>query len=309
MTRLTYFEQSESWATSLQDVGARSRKIAWTIAGIAVGIAAFEAIALAMLAPLKTVQPITLLVDRHTGYVQSVDPTKPRQIGADQALAQSMLAQYVSAREGFDRTTISFDYRRVALWSAGSARSAYLAEMPATNPQSPFQRYPAGTVVDVRVKSVSQLSPGAALVRFDSLYQDPNGQPTLSQPWISVVRYRFVDAPMKLEDRLINPLGFQVVSYRRDAEVPTPSSSGRSDEAMPAVSNPGSSPPPSPSPTSASATSAVSYPPMAKLKAKTPRRSSAMAAVERRKVPFANVPMGSPLDAPAHPAALAGEGS
>jgi type IV secretion system protein VirB8 len=216
-----YFEKAASWAVDTQANAARSTRFAWTAAGITAGIACFEAVALAMLVPLKTVEPITLLVDRQTGYVQALDPSSPRRVAADEALTQAFLAQYIMSREGFDRATISADYRKVALWSSASARSAYLAMMPASNPESPFSRYPAGSVVAVRVKSVSKLSDGVALVRFDTLLQDMSGRRDVAQPWISTVRYRYVDVPMSLEDRLINPLGFKVLSYRRDAEAIT----------------------------------------------------------------------------------------
>lgn len=213
-----YFEQAASWASDTQSLAIRSRKIAWTIGAVAIGIAALEAIALAMLVPLKTVQPITLLVDRQTGFVQALDPQSPRRVVADDALTQSYLAQYVTAREGFDRAIVSADYRKVALLSSGTARSAYLADMPASSASSPFQRYPAGTIVSVQVKSVSKLGPGTALVRFDTQQQSRAGPSGLAQPWVAVIRYRYTDAPMSLEDRLVNPLGFQVLSYRRGAE-------------------------------------------------------------------------------------------
>jgi len=218
MKKDRYFRQAESWAVDTQADAARSRRIAWTVAGVAVAIAAFEALALALLAPLKTVQPITLLVDRQTGFVQALDPLTPKRVTADAALTQSFLAQYVAAREGFDRATVAVDYRKVALWSADRARSGYLAQMPATNPASPFQRYPAGTIVTAAVKSVSRLEQGTALVRFDTQVIGRGGQPSAPQSWISVVRFRFTDAPMSLSDRLVNPLGFQVLGYRRDAE-------------------------------------------------------------------------------------------
>src|SRR5947208_4302434 len=96
MTKHSYFEQATSWAAEQQDSDRRSRKTAWLVAGVAVGTAAFEAVALAMLMPLKTVQPITLLVDRQTGFVETVDPNSPRRISADDALTQSLLAQYRS---------------------------------------------------------------------------------------------------------------------------------------------------------------------------------------------------------------------
>jgi type IV secretion system protein VirB8 len=218
MKKDRYYDRAESWAVDTRADAARSRRIAWTVAGVAVGVAAFEALALALLAPLKTVQPITLLVDRQTGFVQALDPLTPKRVTADAALTQSFLAQYVAAREGFDRATVAVDYRKVALWSTDRARSGYLSQMPATNPASPFQRYPAGTVVTATVKSVSRLEQGTALVRFDTQVIGRGGQASAAQAWISVVRFRFSDAPMSLSDRLVNPLGFQVTGYRRDAE-------------------------------------------------------------------------------------------
>jgi type IV secretion system protein VirB8 len=215
-----YFGRAASWAEAAQVEADRSRRLAWTVAGVATGLAFFLAVALAMLLPLKTVQPITLLVDRHTGYVQALDPQSPRRVVADEALTQSYLAQYVTAREGFDRAIVSANYRKVALLSAGSARSTYLAAMPASNPASPLSRYPAGTIVNARVKSVSRLEPGTALVRFDTQLEERGGAVGQVQPWIAVIRYRYTDAPMTVEDRLVNPLGFQVLNYRRDAEAP-----------------------------------------------------------------------------------------
>ena len=51
---------------------------------------------------------------------------------------------------------------------------------------------------------------------------DAGGQPQLANSWVAVVRYRYSGAPMKLEDRFINPLGFQVTGYRKDPEAITP---------------------------------------------------------------------------------------
>lgn len=243
--RQHYFEHARDWALDRQARESRLLRIAWLVAGVAVGVALFEAVALAMLVPLKTVQPVTLLVDRQTGFVQALDPTRPTRIGADSALTQAFLAQYVTSREGFDRATVARDYRRVALWSGGAARTQYLSLMPATNPASPLQRFTNGTIVDARIKSVSRLSDGVALVRFNTQSQDRTGRTGPIQPWISVVRYRYSVAVMSFDDRLINPLGFQVTSYRRDAEAPVavaeqlqPSNTVASDHAGTVYSRP-----------------------------------------------------------------------
>lgn len=181
-------------------------------------VAVAEAVALVALTPLKTVEPYTLLVDRTTGYVQALKPLEASQVTADQALIQSMLVQYVIARESFDRTSLQADYRKVGLWSGGQARSDYIGLMQPSNLDGPLVAYPASTVVETRIKSVSPLGQDSALVRFDTVRRDDEALPLPPRPWVAVVRYEVSGEPMSVEDRYLNPLGFRVLEYRRDPE-------------------------------------------------------------------------------------------
>jgi type IV secretion system protein VirB8 len=217
-----YYHEAGSWAEDRLDALRASRRVAWIVAGAFMAIAVFEALALIFLAPLKTVVPYTLLVDRHTGYVQELKPLDAQKIAPDTALTQSFLAQYVIARESYDATDVQENYRKVALWSADAARQGYIAHMQPSSADSPLTLYPRSTVVATRVKSISPLGGNAVLVRFDTQRQDRAAQPGPVQPWVAVVRYRFSAAPLSTEDRYVNPLGFQVMEYRRDAEAPTP---------------------------------------------------------------------------------------
>lgn len=213
-----YYAEAASWNQDRVQAMRSSQKVAWWIAGAAAIIALLEAVALVLLTPLKTVEPYTLMVDRTTGYVQALKPLEQSKIAPDAALTQSFLVQYVIAREGFDMATLNANYRKVALFSADKARSSYLQTMQVGNPQSPLFLYPRNTVLEVQVKSVSPVGPDAALVRFDTLRNDAGAQPQLRNSWVAVVRYRYSGEPMKAEDRFVNPLGFQVVGYRKDPE-------------------------------------------------------------------------------------------
>lgn len=219
-----YYREAGSWATDKIVGLQKSRRTAWVLASVAVAIAAIEGVALAILMPLKTVEPYTLLVDRTTGYVQALKPLEPGQTTPDLALVQSMLVQYVIAREGFDIATVQSDYRKIGLWSAEAARRDYVSRMQATNPASPLVQYPRSTVIETRVKSVSPLDLETALVRFDTIRRDQGGRAGAPQNWVAVIQYRFSGEPLSVGDRWLNPLGFQVSSYRRDAEAlpPTP---------------------------------------------------------------------------------------
>jgi type IV secretion system protein VirB8 len=217
-----YYAEAQSWNRDRVQSMHSSRKIAWWIAGAATTIAVLEAIALVLLMPLKRVEPYTLMVDRTTGYVQALKPLDEATIAPDAALTQAFLVQYVIARESFDIATLNANYRRVALFSAERARSTYLQMMQASNPNSPLVAYPRTSLVEVRVKSVSPIGRNSALVRFESVRIDTGAQPQPAAAWVAMIRYRYSRAPMKLEDRFINPLGFQVVSYRKDPEALPP---------------------------------------------------------------------------------------
>lgn len=171
-----YYREAGSWATDRIGGLQRSCRIAWIAAGVAVMVAVAEAIALVFLMPLKTVEPYTLLVDRTTGFVQALKPLEVEQISPDRALIQSMLVQYVIARESFDIATLKADYQKVGHWSADQARTDYLNAMQASNPLSPLARYPRSSIVVTRVKSVSRLTDDSALVRFDLVRRDAGGQ-------------------------------------------------------------------------------------------------------------------------------------
>ena len=296
-----YYEGATGWALDARALSARSRRTAWIVAGVAVAVALFEAVALAMLAPLKSVETVTLLVDKQTGYVQAIDPLTPRRLLADDSLTDSYLAQYVTARESFDRVTVANDYRKVALWSAGPARSGYLAIMPASNAASPFQRVPAGSTVQASVKSVSRLDKGLALVRFDTAVVDRTGQRSPVQPWVAVLRFRFLDAPMCLEDRLINPLGFQVTSYRRDAEaIQTPAVSSTSvvpaAAVVPASGAVATVRLPATTTVVETSRSVVRTEPASSIRPRSmPVPASPLRYRQRREVPLNRLPLGSPL--------------
>lgn len=220
--REALYREGASWAAQQRQNSWFMRRAAWIVAGVATLVAALEAIALVTLAPLKTVVPYTLLVDRQTGYVQALKPLERDAIAPDRALTRSLLAQYVIARESFDIDSLREDYRKVVLWSSGESRDRYIASMQSTNPASPIATLPRRALVQVQIVSVSSLNENTALVRFIAARTDPGGQPMSPQHWAAVLNWRFSQEGLSDADRMTNPLGFQVVRYRRNAESAPP---------------------------------------------------------------------------------------
>jgi type IV secretion system protein VirB8 len=220
-SRQRYYEEAASWSADIHGALRASRRLAWIIAAAAVLVAVLEALALATLAPLKTVVPLAITVDRQTGYVQAETTLKPGALSDNLAITQSNLVRYVTARESFDATDLRENYRLIMLWSAGEARAQYASLMSRGAADSPLNLYPPTSQVKVDIESVSLLTPTTALVRFSTTRQDAGGGAQAPRYWAAALAFRYADAPMSMGDRFINPLGFQVTRYRRDSETPS----------------------------------------------------------------------------------------
>ncbi len=212
-----YRAEAASWA---QDVNAglrASRARAWWVACVALGLAVVQGLALILLLPLKTVVPYTITVDRQTGHAELARGVVLGPLSENEALTQSALAQYVIARETLDAADLAASYRKVGLWSTGQARRDYLRAFDRANPQSVLNSANAETLITTMIKSIALIDKNNALVRFSTDRRDGDG-PVTRRDWATVVRFGFSGAPLAAEDRLLNPLGFQVSHYRRDAE-------------------------------------------------------------------------------------------
>ena len=234
------------WIENNLEQERRGRQWAWTIACILILICAAQAATIALLLPLKEVVPYTILVDKQTGYVETARGLDVGALAEDQAVVESMVAQYVLARETFDPADFNQRYDRVTLWSLGAARDDFVAQYQADSPNNVLSQMRPGTVVKVTVKKIELLTKETARVRFETERRDAGANPVRSD-WQTIVSYRFTGAPMRMEDRLLNPLGFQVLGYRRDSEIPgdkvlTPAPAAAAPAApKPASSKPASS--------------------------------------------------------------------
>ncbi len=217
-TRDTYYAAAATWADTAAAAERRSRRTAWFVAGAATLVAVLLALALVGLTPLKSVQPYVVTVDKQTGAVEVAQTLSGSRLTENDAVIQASLANYVRARETFDVTDLAANYRRVQMMSTTQSRAAYVADMAASNPQSPLRLLSPGDTVAIQIKSVSLLAPGTALVRFEA-NRKPAGAVTVQhQAYAAAISYGFSGRPLRMEDRFDNPLGFEVTRYRKDAE-------------------------------------------------------------------------------------------
>lgn len=209
---------SGGWGTDTLESLRASRRLAWTVAAGAGGLAVLQAVAILVMLPLKQTVPYTITVDRNTGYVQTARGVDLGPMSETEAVAKAALVGYVLARETFDVADYRENYRRTLLWSTATARSAYLAEWDRDNPNSVHTRYRPTTRVEVTVKNVTLTSPTTALVAFDTVQTEGSGGGGARNAYQAAITFGFSGAPLAEQDRYLNPLGFQVSTYRRDTQ-------------------------------------------------------------------------------------------
>lgn len=211
-----YWKAGASWEAELYRKERRSRKIAWTVAAVA-GISTLLSLsALNLLVPLKQFEAVVVIADKTTGFVEVARSLDESKLSENDAIKTANIVRYIRARETYDPRALKDNYDLAQLYSTGQAAADLRHEYEPSNPQSKDKLLGRDTRIAVTIKSVSFLNASTAAARFSTETRRDN---TLRREhWVSVVRFRYTTAPLKNEYRFDNPLGFQVVEYRRDQE-------------------------------------------------------------------------------------------
>lgn len=212
----TYYRDGTTWETAIARRNAFSRAIAWTIALIMTVIAIGSIAALVMALPLKSYEPYMIVVDRSTGFVEVKRPMAQDPLNPDEAITMFNVVRYVRSRETYDPRALKDNFDLAQLLSTGDAQRELTEIFSPGNPNNLVKLYGANTVVFVTIKSVTFPNTRTALVRFSTEEKRSTGLTT--RHWQSLVRFRYTSAPARNEFRFENPLGFQVLEYRRDQE-------------------------------------------------------------------------------------------
>ena len=213
-----YFAEAASWDHDRLIAANRSKRLAWTVAGVASALAMTGVAAVAMLTPLKTVAPYVITVDRATGASEITSGmTGDRQVSYSEAVTKYFLADYVRNREGWIPQARQEFFDGVLAMSSRDEQARWTAFYSKDNLKSPQAVFTDLDTVFVAIKSVTFVSKNVAQVRFTKTLQ--RGTSTTDTPAIATITYDTTDTPTTEQQRFKNPLGLEVQSYRADLEV------------------------------------------------------------------------------------------
>ncbi len=213
-----YLETSRTWEYDRMRAALQSKRLAWGVATGACVLAVVSVGAVAMLAPLKTVEPYVIRVDKASGETQIVTALKgPQPRTYEAAVNRYFISQYVRLREGWLNDAARENAYSVMLMSDQAEGPRYLNGVESSNKNAPSSIYGPKGYVSISIRTISFLSPTVAQVRFTKIITVGRNTP-VAQNWNAILTFKYTTAPESEKDRNLNPLGFQVLNYRSDPE-------------------------------------------------------------------------------------------
>ncbi|MGA8707318.1 MAG: VirB8/TrbF family protein [Steroidobacteraceae bacterium] len=218
-----YFREASSWDSDRFAALERSRGIAWWVAAAAWLCAAGSSCALALLMPLKRVEPFVVRVDKSTGIVDVV-PVYAGSGSMDEAVSRYFLSHYVSVCERFDPFSAERDYEECGAFHTAQRNQAWAALWQTSNPNSPLNQHRDGSLVRVEVQSVSFFKRASGItdlaqVRYIKSLHQSSDAPARDTHWIATIQYAYGAPSGNVRLRTWNPLGFSVVEFNAEPEV------------------------------------------------------------------------------------------
>lgn len=194
-------------------------KIGFGVGAVGAFIGLAGVVAVASLAPLKKSEPYVIRVDNNTGFTDIVKPISDSlQTTYGEELDKYWLTKFVIERESYDWQLVQNSYDAVELMSTPQVFNEYKAYI--TSKVSPVTLLQQNKKIKVRVLSVSFIN-GVGQVRFSKQVLTASGDPDSVIPvtyWIASIPFDYKHEIRLEQQRLINPLGFQALSYRADPE-------------------------------------------------------------------------------------------
>ncbi|SHL75776.1 type IV secretion system protein [Rhodanobacter sp. OK091] len=225
--------RSVNFELTIADLARRSERRAWWVAFSAIAVALILAGGYFYMLPLKQKVPYLVMADAYTGTatVARLDGDfAMRGITTREAVNRSNVAHFVLARESYDLALVNLrDWKTVQTMASSGVKAEYTAMFSSNNPDSWAKQYGKDQSIRVKLLSIQLIgggegvTPRGATVRFQrSLFNKSNGATRTLDSKIATIEFTYKqNLEMDDQNRIENPLGFWVTSYRVDDDYAT----------------------------------------------------------------------------------------
>ena len=195
----------------------KQNKIYLIVTILALIVAALAVLSVTFLTPLKTIEPYIVRVDNTTGEAQVLSTVPVVKKSYDQVIDEHFLSEYVKFRESYDWYTVGDYYRATLLMSEPKVAAYYKKTYGSNNQNSPVNILKKDFRIKIDINSINFIG-DTAQIHFTKTKLPVAGPSDEDQietyHYLAIVAYHYVRSKMNNEQRQINPLGFEVISYQ-----------------------------------------------------------------------------------------------
>ncbi|WP_297880156.1 type IV secretion system protein [uncultured Campylobacter sp.] len=217
-------ETALSYVASIRYLVEKSNKRAWLIAIISAIIALASICAIAYMTPLKQSVPYVIRVDNTTGMVDIITSVKDTEFSSNEALDKYFTSLYVKTREGYHYNLLTQDYTLTQILSSPQVAQDYVKIYEGANARQEVLKNDNEVSIDINSVVLGESADiKTATIRFNATTSalSNSGKNTVqTSAKVATLSYEYSPADLTTEDeRLQNPLGFKVTTYRIDDEI------------------------------------------------------------------------------------------
>ena len=205
-------EEIKDFQESKHVTRKRLLKVAWTVAGGLGGVAIAQAVALAVLMPLKQTEPIMLEVHKegHVNVIRDFNQV----VDFPNHVDEYMLREYVTQRETYDWNKLQYLVDYTNAWSAPHVYEEYYKYT--TMPNSNMEVLKDEARIDAVITSADvRKELGMATFRITKTPKTAAGKKLdsfIPTHWVVELKYT-MDYKQPERNRKYNPFGYKVTSY------------------------------------------------------------------------------------------------
>jgi type IV secretion system protein VirB8 len=197
----------------------RERRVLIWLVVLSLLVAIVAIVASVLRPPVTKYEPFVVRVDNTNGVVDSMVRIEDGKVDYGELVSQYFAERYVQCRESYTRFTYAVQYKECMLFTAQQTREGIVPLFNVEDPGSYYKRFGEAGKAVVTTRYYTHMPQNMVQVHF-ILEETIPGEPTKTSHWVSTIEYLYRnDGFASLETRKINPLGFQVINYRRDQEV------------------------------------------------------------------------------------------
>lgn len=166
--------------------------------------------------------PVVLRVDKTTGEIERLLSTEVYKVSTDEAIDKNFIYRFVINYEGYNYKTIQMTYNTAVLLSTEDVGLQLYNSLYGNDKRLNLMGDKVNitpTVSSIQIGSSDDKTNGLARVRFTTREESSTGGEPKIRKWIAELSYTYNSKLIMTEkQRLENPLGFQVRSYKVDAD-------------------------------------------------------------------------------------------